>query len=190
MAKLTQKAIMQTFLKILQKKSLDKITVKDIIETTGINRNTFYYYYDDIYDLIDAIFKEESKKVLSEVKNNCTFYEEYVRAASIVLDNKQAIAHIYNSKSKDILFDYLEQVTEACVRKFVIKYSSSYNLSEEGIDYITYFYSSAIIGSTMHWVRHGMDNYRDELLQKISRSFEATIDDMIIDFVKSDKKTD
>ena len=43
MAKFTRAAIMQTFLALLKKKSLDKITVKDVIEATGVNRNTFYY---------------------------------------------------------------------------------------------------------------------------------------------------
>ena len=186
MVKLTQKAIIQTFLNILQQKSLDKITVKDIIETAGINRNTFYYYYDDIYDLIDQIFKEETKNVLLNTTENYTFYEEYVRAASLVIENKQAIIHIYHSKSKDILFNYLEQVTSACVKKFVIKAAKDYDLSEDGIEYITYFYSNAIVGSTMHWVRNGMDSYRDDLLKRMSNSFEATIDDMIKDFVKSE----
>lgn len=188
MVKLTQKAIMQTFMNILQKKSLDKITVKDIIETTGINRNTFYYYYDDIYDLIDAIFKEETRKVLAEETENCTFYEEYVRAASIVTENKQAIIHIYNSKSKDILYNYLEQVTLFCVRKFVTSAAEKYNLSQDGVEYITFFYSSAIIGSTMYWVKNGMESYPEKILKQIASSFEATIDDMIKDFVKSENK--
>ena len=35
---------------------MDKITVKDIVEECGINRNTFYYYFADIYDLIDGFY--------------------------------------------------------------------------------------------------------------------------------------
>ena len=111
MSKLTQKAIMNAFLEILKYKTLDKITVKDIIESTEINRNTFYYYYEDIYDLLDHIFNAEIEKVLSETPENASFYEEYIRAASILINNRQAIIHIYNSKSRMLLFTYLETVT-------------------------------------------------------------------------------
>ena len=48
MSKFTRQAIMYSMLKLLQEKSIDKITVKDICEMCEINRNTFYYYYSDI----------------------------------------------------------------------------------------------------------------------------------------------
>ncbi len=45
----TKKSIMDSFVKMLSQKPFDKITIKDIIEGCGLNRGTFYYYYDDIY---------------------------------------------------------------------------------------------------------------------------------------------
>ena len=41
----TKNAIRETFIELLKKKFIDKITVKDIVEECGINRNTFYYYF-------------------------------------------------------------------------------------------------------------------------------------------------
>ena len=185
MSKFTQKVIMQTFLDILEHKSLDKITVKDIIETAEVNRNTFYYYFDDIYDLIDRIFEQELETVISEAKEESSFYEEYIRAASILIDHRQAIIHIYNSKSREILFDYMQKTTDAFVVRFVRKAAADYDISEEGVEFITYFYSSAIIGNTMRWLKDGMPFYREKLLKCISDAFEATIDNMIGSYVKS-----
>ncbi len=182
MSKLTQKAIMNAFLEILEYKTLDKITVKDIIESTEINRNTFYYYYEDIYDLLDHIFNAEIEKVLSEAPKNATFYEEYIRAASILINNRQAIIHIYNSKSRMLLFTYLETVTNVFVERFVKERAVKYELSEEGIKYITSFYSTAIVGNTLHWINKGMSSYSEKVIKMISNSFEATIDAMIQDY--------
>ena len=42
MAKQTQKFIMSTFMQLLERESLDKITVRDIVEECEFNRNTFY----------------------------------------------------------------------------------------------------------------------------------------------------
>ncbi|MFR5791125.1 MAG: TetR/AcrR family transcriptional regulator, partial [[Clostridium] leptum] len=51
----TKKAIMDSFVKMLSQKSFDKITIKDIIEDCGLNRSTFYYYYEDIYALLEDV---------------------------------------------------------------------------------------------------------------------------------------
>ena len=74
MATFTRKAIMQTFLHILKNKSLDRITVKDICEQCEINRNTFYYYFKDIYDVLEAIFEDEVRLVMDEDISGCRGY--------------------------------------------------------------------------------------------------------------------
>lgn len=48
MAKFTKKAIMDCFLNMLKRKNIDRVTVTDICEECGINRNTFYYYFSDM----------------------------------------------------------------------------------------------------------------------------------------------
>lgn len=91
MTRLTKKAIKDSFLELLKAKSLDKITVKDLVESCEINRNTFYYYYKDIYDLLEDVFQEETKKIMEEDKPCPTFYEEYLRCATLFLGYKQAV---------------------------------------------------------------------------------------------------
>lgn len=54
----TQEKTMQRFLDaffaVRNVKSLDKITVKDIVTEAGYNRSSFYLYFTDVYDLADA----------------------------------------------------------------------------------------------------------------------------------------
>ena len=52
MANFTEKAIKASFLKLLNERPLTKITVRDIVEDCGINRNSFYYHYRDIPALL------------------------------------------------------------------------------------------------------------------------------------------
>ena len=55
MAAFTKKAIVESFLHLLGKKPIDKITVRDVVDHCGINRNTFYYYFQDIYAVLEEI---------------------------------------------------------------------------------------------------------------------------------------
>ena len=48
MANFTKKAIKETFVELLEEHPLSDITIKDIVEKCGINRNSFYYHYHDL----------------------------------------------------------------------------------------------------------------------------------------------
>ena len=188
MANFTRNMIIQIFLKQLESKSLDKITIKDIIEEAGINRNTFYYHFKDIYDLIDKIFEEELEKNLSEIEEESTFYDEYKKSAKLFLEHRKAIIHMEHSKSRDVVYNYIETITNDYVEKFVRRYAKGYDISEQGIQFITYFYSAAIYSNTIKWIQDGMSGYRDEFLEIISKSFETTIHMMIESYISFEKK--
>ena len=184
MAKLTERAMMAAFLKLLEKRSMDKITVKDIIEEVGVNRNTFYYHFEDIYDLIDSIFHEEMKNVAAELRDDSTFESIMQRAAQILLDNRAAIRHLYDSKSRDVIYKYLDKVTGLFIDKLVRQKADGTEINEEGIKFITYYYASATISHTLNWIEKGMPAYNDDLIKIMATSFDATIDIMIKNYIE------
>ena len=55
MTQFTKAAIKASFIKLLNKKSLAKITVKEIVEDCKINRNSFYYHFSDILSLLVGV---------------------------------------------------------------------------------------------------------------------------------------
>ena len=44
--------------RLLQKKSIKEITVKELVEEVDINRSTFYLHYTDIYQMLESIEQE------------------------------------------------------------------------------------------------------------------------------------
>lgn len=102
MAKFTKKAIMDCFLNMLKRKNIDRVTVTDICEECGINRNTFYYYFSDIYDVLDSVLIEETEKNI-DITEDATFYETYSKAASVIIEYRAAVIHVYNSRNRDII---------------------------------------------------------------------------------------
>ena len=178
MAKFTKQAIMKCLMDMLKTQSVEKITVKDICETCEINRNTFYYYFSDIYDVLDSVFAEETKTLL-ELEDNLTFYETYKKAAAIIIEYRKAVIHIYNSKNKQIVVRYLEKVSYILVRHFVENSVRDCNVTDGDIRYITSFYSYAIVGVTSKWIEEGMPPYNVDLIKRLSDSYDATIENMI-----------
>ncbi|KRM74412.1 TetR/AcrR family transcriptional regulator [Secundilactobacillus collinoides] len=58
----TQAAIEGAFLKLLNEKSISKITVCEVTSLAGVNRSTFYAHYHDVYDL--------KRKIMTQVKGD------------------------------------------------------------------------------------------------------------------------
>lgn len=55
----TREKIACSLLALVPKKSLQKISVSDIIELAEVSRGTFYHYFTDIQDLINWIYHHE-----------------------------------------------------------------------------------------------------------------------------------
>ena len=63
MAKLTEKAILQTFDDMIHEMPFEKITVSALVARCGISSNTFYYHYQDIYALVECMAGRQVKEV-------------------------------------------------------------------------------------------------------------------------------
>lgn len=182
MARRTQAIIMQAFMDLLTQKPLDKITVKAIIEEADINRNTFYYYYENIPDLLDAFFAQELQKFSESTEKSDSFAKEYNRACASILDNRRAIHHIYLSENRELISNYLKKASELFVERFVREAAAPYHLSEDGIDYVMHLYSYSVLGVTMRWIQRDapLDPYLPELLES---TFRASVDGIIQDYL-------
>ena len=67
MPNITKKLLADAFLRQLNQKTLNKITVQDIADEAGVSRKTFYYYFQDIYDLMEWILEEKCRQMLGGV---------------------------------------------------------------------------------------------------------------------------
>lgn len=184
MSKHTQQAMIDVFMALLKEKSFDKITVKEIIEGAEVNRNTFYYHFLDINDLLEAAFQQESVKFREESRAENDFGEEYLRTVNFLLEHRDAIIHIYESKSRRVVISYVESAVSYFIGRFVEEEAAGTKLSEKGKEHITYFYSDAVLAATLRWVEGKMEASQEDLMETVERAFYATIHPMIDTYIE------
>lgn len=172
---LTKQAIIASFTKLLNERPLDKISIKDIVNDCGINRNTFYYHYQDIYALVEDLFETEAKKSLDAQHMADSWQESFIEATQFALQNKKAIYHIYNSANHDHLERYLYRVSQDLMISFVKEQAKGLNISDEDLNYIALFYKHAVVGIIIEWLQRGMKDDPEEAIRKIGRIFEGNI---------------
>jgi len=190
MAQFTKKAIISTFLQLLNEHSLDKITVKDIVEKCGINRNTFYYYYKDIYDLIEDIFRIEIQAIRESSSGQIFFRDDLRKGVSLILDNKAAFAHLYHSKSKEVIERYLDNVSESFAKKFVEQKASELSIEDENdIRFVYEWYRFAISGVIIKWIQTANASDPETFIRKVADLYENTITEALLSTRKSKLNT-
>lgn len=166
MQKDTKTMITVTFLSLLNKKPFDKITIKDIVEACNINRNTFYYYYSDIYDLLEEIFKAEMTEMIETHKNGGSWMDGFIKMANAAYTHKRIINNICISRSYDYFENYMIKSCNYIMVDLVRFHAEGMDVPEDDIEFIASFYEYALVGIISEWFRTGM---REEPLELASQ---------------------
>ena len=156
MADFTKQAIRAAFIQLLNEKPFKQITVRDIVDTCGVNRNTFYYHFADIPQLLESIIQEDSERILQQNAPLHSLEDCLQAALSFALENRRAVLHIYRSANRDLYEQYQWRICEHLVTLMIDNMLQTHTVSDKDrrilIDYLKY----VCFGSIMGWLEHGM----------------------------------
>ena len=179
MAQFTQRAIAESLIKLLNERPLDKITIKDIVEDCGINRNTFYYHFEDIPSLVKQILNAEAEKVLLKQEAVVSWEEGFIEGAQFALQNKKVVYHIYNSVRREEVEKYLYHVAGDVMRQYVEAAAAGSRAKEEDKKLIADFYKSALVGMTLDWLNSGMKYAPEPLIRRLGVLLKGNIEEAL-----------
>ena len=176
MADETKLRFAQALRDIMNEKPLDKITVREIADDCGINRNTFYYHYHDIFDLLEKMFAKEEERLLSEIQDVTTLQQGFMQATHFAMENYQAIYHAYNSVSRDSLTRYLYNAASISMRKYILGQCDKDNMpSDRDLEDLIFLFASMIEGAIINVMREGLTRDVENLIDNAIRLMEGTV---------------
>lgn len=171
----TKVIIRKNFIEMLNERPINKITVKELAERCGINRNTFYYHYADVYELLSELFQNEIEKAIEEYNDTLSWEEGFIKAADFAIDNKKAICHIYNSMQREELVDYVHSVAGNIMRNYIKRIGKDVNSCEYDRILIASFYQCALTEMVLRWISSGMKENPKEIIGRIGKLFDGNI---------------
>lgn len=169
MSKLTKKAIKEAFVELLNERPLSEITVKDIAGKCELNRNTFYYHYANIPELIEDLIKEQIDSVAFEEVPYSSLEECIAKSIAFTLANKRAMYHIYKSVSRDIFERYLREMCEYAISSYFEPVFEETPIRKADRDLIVHYYECFCFGAIIMWLEDGMDR---DIIEEFHRIFE------------------
>lgn len=110
--------IASAFLSMAKRRNVDKITVKDVVEECGISRQTFYYHFQDITDVIAWSIQnalQQSLKLSLAAEDSEEALQYFADSAR---ENRQIIERLLRSRRReqvevmvlDAIRTYLEEM--------------------------------------------------------------------------------
>lgn len=169
MPSFTRQAIKETFLELLDERPLSEITIKDIVEKCGINRNSFYYHFQDLPALIEEIIREESDAVIRKYSSVTSIVECFNAVVEFASHRKRAIMHIYKSVSRDVFERYLMQTSLYFVQNYINIALKEEPIHPEDKEIIINYYKCVCFGLIIDWLNSGMKEESVQALRKLFR---------------------
>lgn len=169
----TKELIATSFYKLACTTPINKISIKSIVKECGLNRQTFYYHFKDIYDLIEWIYKHIALKELLEDKLYENWEEGFLELFVYMRKHKTFLLNVTHTADPMYLKNFVHQVTNQLLKNIIDKYSMNLEVTETQKMDLATFYAPAFIDVCFNWVFHGMKEEPVTIIQKISIIMEG-----------------
>ena len=176
MTNLTKELIKETFISLLEQKPLTQITVKMIVEECGINRNSFYYHYQDLPALIEEMIREETDRIIQEYPMIDSTQTAILAVVDFASKNKKAILHIYNFVNRDIFEQYLWKVCGYTVDSYAQTLINGRQMNEFDKEIISRFFECECFGFVINWLDRKMESDVQKEISRFCELYHGMID--------------
>ena len=175
MAQYTKKAILQTFQEMLEKMPFDKITVSAIVSNCEISSNTFYYHYQDIYDLLDTWLSIKKERYIEKASLEIRWQDAGKAMLHDFKNHSDIVYHLFNSLSRERIERYIFESTDDTFYRFICRETAGVAIPEQELRNIAEYNSYSFLGFFLKFLWNQMDDDIDSGIEKIGGIFENNI---------------
>jgi len=168
--KYTQMVLKDSLIELMKKKSIPKITIKELCENADINRTTFYAHYSDQYQLLKSIGDETLtwvKEIIAGFSvrtGKKDFIKNIEKVFEYLIENKNHI-QVLMSEQGDI--DFQRELLSVIYEQCGILFSNSLNTDVIKNELYFVFLVNGSVGLIQHWLKTGMKETASEMAEII-----------------------
>lgn len=181
MRQTTKQAIAEALRNLLNQRSIEKITVKDIVEECGVNRQTFYYHFYDVYDLMEWMIEEGWKEYEQKYPSEGLDWQDRVRQMfGYFYFNRIYILHAYNSENRTQYVQMIGRWLSPIIAKKIMSYPQAEKVPEEKRNFIRKVCVWICTNVFFEWIEEGMPDEKkanlEDYITLINGSIEIALE--------------
>ncbi|GEM04007.1 dihydroxyacetone kinase transcriptional activator DhaS [Halolactibacillus miurensis] len=152
---ITQKMIAQALKDLMNHQAFQKISVSDIMKQCEMRRQTFYYHFQDKYELLAWIYQSDTKEHIADFLDyerwDTILYQLFHYFYDHQTFYKNALSVTEQNDFGDYLYHELHQLFIHVIKDL------SHHASSEQLDYQAKFFAHGFVGMTKDWLLSGCD---------------------------------
>lgn len=171
MTEMTKKVLAESLKKLMAVKPMNKITVKDISDNCKLTRQTFYYHFQDIYELVDWMYRNDTAELLK----NCSWEDGILNLMRYIEKNK----HMFQTTLESVGREHWEKFFYPDLYEFnktaIDEIAENMSVSENYIEFIANLYTIILVGLIVQWMEKGMKEEPENISMMLSNTiFKGT----------------
>lgn len=174
---ITKKRLATSLKKFMLLKSLNKISVTEIVKDCNLNRKTFYYHFKDIYDLLKWILEQEAV----EVVKNFDLVVDYKEAILFVIDYVEENSHIlvcaYDSLGREEMRKFLYQDFISILKSIIntVEDETGYYVGNEFKEFLCTLYAESLAGILISWFKSPHNQNKEQIVNYLHIIFSSSL---------------
>lgn len=185
---ITKKALADTLKKLSTNKELNKITVADIVEDCGVNRQTFYYHFNDKYELLKWIYETELFDPLMENLSFDNWEPKMIEALRVIKKMRGFFMNTVQSSSS-FFQDYLQKTLLGVFYTAVEDLDPENTLSKDEKELYASFFTYGISGVIVNWIMNGAKEKEEDLVNSLKNMFIKTEEIQLKNILQNNPRT-
>lgn len=176
----TKELLKNSLIELAKKKTIDKITIKQVSENAGVTSQTFYNHFSDKYDMVHWAYKKRVDEIFEKYKNGEIGWKELLDAFLCGYEeNSRFILNAFNNTYGEDSYavksgTYLSQSIDNELKRRL-----GVDELDEEMSVLTKIYVSGIINIIAYWLNEGRDIDKDKLIDYIDESMPGKIREII-----------
>lgn len=163
----TKKLLSHALKELMTKKSLEKISIREITDLASVNRQTFYYHFEDIYDLLKWTLQQEAITLIDGHESAKVWQDGLIQLIYYLEKNREFCLCALKSLGHEHLKRFFYSDIHNIVQRIVYDFGEKYNSNEEYLSFLTHLFTLALGSILTSWLKGEMDYTPEGLIEMI-----------------------
>lgn len=179
-AEITKNMLCASLKKLLVHKTLDKISIKEITDDCGLNRQTFYYHFDDIYQLLNWLLEKEAVSIFINLENGINWDTALILLFDYLTTNRDMCFNALTSVGNQYIYRFFYDELYVIIRSNLENTVEGRGLDEKQIEQLAQYtvisWGSYIVAWMMGIVEETPEEITAFLIGQIKHSHPSILD--------------
>jgi len=156
-------------------KPLNKISIREITDDSGVNRQTFYYHFQDIYDLLEWLYRDEAIRLFESRNSSFTLNDGILFILKYIQKNESFCLCTLNSLGYGQLRQFFYSAFNNVLMNLVNELSQDLYVEEAHKRFIAHFYTVSFAGFIESWLQNGLKEAPEDIIRLCDVTMQGNI---------------